>query len=387
MAMVPPIAVKTIKLNLILVLFLSLGSLFAQEKSLPIRVNIFNDAPSLHFKVKGFYEVIDPKKNEILYRGKNLNAVVAPGKGLISIGALKMRYMSLFIKSHDSDAITINGRVFRGNIRIINKGNNALLIVNYLDLEDYIKGILYHEVSHYWPYEVLKAQAVVCRTYALYQIKENKSKDFDLTADIYSQVYGGRTSERYRTNKAVKYTTGQVLTFQGRIFPAYFHSCCGGHTEDASLLWNTNIAPLKGVVCNFCKESPHFNWSVSLTADEIAKKLAASGRKLGDIKDITTAGEDPSGRIVDIKVSSQEKEIRIPAKDFRYALGPNLIRSTKFGVRKEGDKFIFDGIGWGHGAGMCQWGAYFMAKDGYTYQQILDFYYPGAKLSLISDLS
>ena len=386
MAMVPPIAGRIIKLNLILVLFLSLGNLFAQEKSLPIRVNIFNDAPSLHFKAKGFYEVIDPKKNEILYRGKNLNAVITPGKGSISIGASKMRYTNLFIKAHDSDAITINGRVFRGNIRIINKGNNALLVVNYLDLEDYIKGILYHEVSHYWPYEALKAQAVVCRTYALYQIKENKARDFDLTADIYSQVYGGRTSERYRTNKAVKYTTGQVLIFKGKIFPAYFHSCCGGHTEDASLLWNTDIAPLKGVVCNFCKESPHFNWSTSLSTDEIIKKLSGSGRKLEDVKEIVAVGENPSGRIINVQIVSEKKEVKTPAKDFRYALGPNLIRSTKFSVRKEGDKFVFDGIGWGHGAGMCQWGAYFMAKDGYNYQQILDFYYPGAKLSLISDL-
>jgi len=257
--------------------------------------------------------------------------------------------------------------------------------VNNIELEDYIKGILYNEVSHYWPYEVLRAQAVVARTYAVYQMQENKSRDFDVTSDIYSQVYGGSSSERFRTGKAVKYTQGIILVYRNRAIPAYYHSCCGGHTEDAALLWNTDMAPLKGVVCNFCQESPHFNWHLALNQKELAEKLSAAGYSLSQLKEIKIEGKDNSGRITNLILVSSDKEIKISAKDFRNILGPNLLRSTNFTATVANDDIVFAGVGWGHGAGMCQWGAYFMAKQGSTYEQILSFYYPGAQISSINN--
>jgi stage II sporulation protein D len=243
---------------------------------------------------------------------------------------------------------------------------------------------LYHEASHYWPDEVLKAQAIICRTYALYQTQENKSKDYDVTSDIYSQVYGGRTSERYRLNRAVQQTTGLVLTYKGNLFPAFYHACCGGHTEDATVVWNLDLPPLKGLVCPFCKDSPHFNWHNILALDEISAKLRkallGSGAK---IKDIQIVGRNNSGRVAAIKLIYAANSAEILAKDFRNIIGPNLIKSTNFSVSVEDGQAIFEGLGWGHGVGFCQWGGYFMAKNGSSYEQILKYYYPGVDVSTL----
>ncbi|MDD5155817.1 MAG: SpoIID/LytB domain-containing protein [Candidatus Omnitrophica bacterium] len=239
-----------------------------------IRVAILQDAPSLNLKISGICEVLDGPTGAVLYRGKNLNTTVTAYKGGILIAGNNFASRQVLVRSGDQSPIVINGRLFSGDIGLIKKDGGHLLVLNIIGLEDYVKGILYHEASHYWPMDALRAQAVVSRTYAVYQMQENKSRDFDVTCDIYSQVYGGKTSERFRTNEAVDDTRGQILTYEGKIIPAYFHATCGGHTQDASLLWNVNIAPLKGVICVFCKDSPHFRWHDTLPLAEIEKKLS-----------------------------------------------------------------------------------------------------------------
>jgi len=351
------------------------------ECSKYVRVAIIQDTKSLDLKVAGSYEITDLSGSKVLSKGKNLKTTLTTYKEGILLGGMNFSMDKIFVQSVEGTLIIINGRRFRGNMEFIKKDNSGLAVINYIELEDYIKGILYHEVSHYWPIEALKAQAVACRTYTLNQMQENKSKDYDVTADIYSQVYGGRTSERFRTNRAVEATRGEVLTFEGDIFPAYYHATCAGHTEDASLLWNNDIPPLKGVACNYCKNSPHFKWHTVLSTREVEEALAGSEYKIKAIKDILIDGEDRSGRIINLKLVSDEKNIKVPAKDFRNIIGPNILRSTNFKVKVIENDVVFEGFGWGHGVGLCQWGAYFMAKEGHTYQQILKYYYPGSKVS------
>jgi stage II sporulation protein D len=289
----------------------------------------------------------------------------------------------LFIKTNQPDAVIINGRTFRGDIKLIKNSDMTLSVINYIELEDYIKGISVREISHYWPPEALKAEVIVFRTFALYKMQENAAKEYDLTSDIYSQVYSGRAAERYRINKAVDQTKDKVLMYRGKIFPAFYHATCAGHTEDASLLWNIDLAPLKGVACNFCKDSPHFKWHDVLTKEEIKDKLVASGYKINRIKAIQILGRDESGRIRDLSIIGENKNINITAKDFRELIGPNTIKSTNFQANTAGDDVVFEGLGWGHGVGLCQWGAYFMAKQGYKYDEILRYYYPQADVKTI----
>ncbi len=356
------------------------------QSSRYIRVAILQGAVSLRLQINGPYEVLDPANNKVLNRGKNLNTTLTSYSTGISLGDIKSSTNKLFIKSDKADAIMINGRMFRGNMQFIKDDNAKLTAINYIDLEDYVKGISVRETSHYRPIESLKAEVIVFRTFALYKMQENSSRDFDLTSDVYSQVYGGRGAERYRINKAVDETAGMVIAYRGEILPAFYHATCGGHTEDASLLWNINIEPLKGVPCNFCRESPHFSWHSVLAQKELKDTLVKSGYKLGNIEDILILGKDRSGRITDLKIISDKKEIKISAKDFRNIAGPDIIRSTNFRVKVVDDDIVFEGLGWGHGVGLCQWGAYFMAKEGYDYKKILEYYYPGAQISSVDNL-
>ncbi|MDD5432783.1 MAG: SpoIID/LytB domain-containing protein [Candidatus Omnitrophica bacterium] len=365
----------------ILIVFLqvSLGFCFAKEPN-PVRVAIAQDISALRIKIEGFYEVINPKTNKVLYRGRHLNSTATVYKGGILLANVRPKSDRLFIRTYDPDEIIINGRRFRGDIELIKAPDAHLLAINHIGLESYVKGILFHEVSHYWPVEVLKTQAIVCRSYALYQCQENKNKDFDVTNDTYSQVYGGLTSERLRTSKAVDETKGMVLFFNGKILPAFFHATCGGFTENVSALWNLQNSALSGVKCDFCKESPHFNWHCCLSAKEIEEKLLKAGIKIQGIKDILVVSRNNSGRVVNLKVTGSEKEMDILAKDFRNIIGSNIIKSTNFNVTSVKGDFIFEGLGWGHGVGLCQWGAYFMAKQGSKFEEILKFYYPGAEI-------
>lgn len=386
LAMVPPLNLRLRRFQkritqiivLVSVLWFLVSDAYAQTPKY-IRVAIMQDAAFLRLKISGFYEVFAAQSQKVLYRGRNLNTTVAADKGGILLGNIKAKGNRLLIKSGDPNAIIIDGRMFRGNIQLIKK-DSGLLVVNHIELEDYIKGILYHEASHYWPQDALKAQAIVCRTYAVYQMQENKLKDYDVTSDIYSQVYGGRTSERYRTNRVVQETQGIILTYQDKVFPAYYHATCGGHTEEAVMLWNINIAPLKGVVCNFCKESPHYRWHYVASANEIKDKFVSAGYKIESVKDIVILGRDASGRIGELKIITSRKEIKISGKDFRAIIGPNIIRSANFKVNLVSSDFVFEGLGWGHGVGLCQWGAYFMAKQGYHFKAILQYYYPEAEI-------
>ena len=267
----------------------------------------------------------------------------------------------IIIQPMKDSSVTINNHRFRGDLVIIRTPTNRLTVVNSVNIEDYIKGVLYHEVSHHWPMEVLKAQAVATRTYALYSIN-SLAKDYDVTNDIYSQVYGGRNSERYRTGLAVERTTGEILTYKGNILPAYFHATCGGMTEDAGRLWNIDLPPLKGVPCQFCKDSPHMRWVKNYRLKDIQDALNNHGHVIGLIKSIDVAERDRSSRISQLKITGRKGEqLLLKGKDFREVIGPNDLKSDNYEIEMKGYFVDIIGRGWGHGVGMCQWGAYGMA--------------------------
>lgn len=354
--------------------------IFAEEPHY-IRVLIMKDLPSLSLKVSGAYRIEDAKTKVVLYRGRDIRATVTQGQGKIMVGTKICATDRIVVRSGEASVI-INGRRFRGDALFIAHADKTFSVVNYIQLEDYVKGVLYHEVSHYWPQEALKAQAVASRTFALYQMQENAARDFDVTSDFYSQVYGGKAAERYRTNLAVEFTRAETLTYEGRVFPAYFHATCGGRTEDASLLWHIAMPPLKGVACNFCKDSPHFRWHYVVSLKELENDLKEAGYVFAHITGIEVLGRDPSGRVTQVRITDQGHRVDVAAKDLRSWLGPTILRSTNFTVSLSGEDAVFQGFGWGHGVGLCQWGAYFMAKEGYSYRDILSFYYPGSALSV-----
>ena len=214
-----------------------------------VRVAIIDDKDSIALSLKGRYEISGYSPERLLMNGPFLSAGVSATKDGLLVGNREIKTPAISIKVARDGNIYVDGRRFRGGLDIIKKDNGKLMVINHLPLDDYLYGVLYHEVSHRWPMEVLKAQAIAARTFALYQVRQNKTQAYDLRSDIYSQVYGGRTSEKWSTTTAVDRTKGEILTYKGDIFPTYYHATCGGYTEDAANLWNVDLAPLKGVPC------------------------------------------------------------------------------------------------------------------------------------------
>ncbi len=374
-------------LILILIFISSLCFPMAQRPSQRpyiIRVAVINGADKFRLKIVGPYAIVSPNTFEELMKGAYLHEVdVEPDFSGIKIGNNLIGIFGIKILPEKDSSILIDGRKFRGSIDIIRLQDMKLLAVNYIDVEDYLYGVLYHEVSHRWPMEVLKAQAIASRTYAAYQSLINKDKDFDLTSDIYSQVYGGRTSEKARSNRAVILTRGRVLKFNGQVFPAYYHATCGGKTSDADTLWKIDLLPLKGKACPYCFDSPHLRWTKEIPILEIEEKLENNGFSTGGILNIQVLDRDSANRILNVKIEGREASFTISGNKFRLLLGANIIRSTNFEISFKNDKMKFEGFGWGHGVGMCQWGAYHMARIGKTAEEILKFYYTGAEIGAL----
>ena len=188
-----------------------------------IRIAILNNVQEFEVSIRGKYDIIHPQTGERFGRGRVLKASLVHFKeNGIQIG--DQWYPSNRIRLTSSKDVLLRcaeiNRRYRGSVDILLNENGTLLVVNIVELEQYIKGVLYHEVSNRWPMEAMKAQAVAVRTYALYQMKKNKTKEYDVTSDIYSQVYGGKSAERFRTNIAVNSTVGQIMLYDGKILPA-----------------------------------------------------------------------------------------------------------------------------------------------------------------------
>ena len=375
---------KKIILAVLLVLNAGMPLYSAQDRQPLIRVSLLQDVPSFFLRVKGSFEVRDLNSKKLIKKAANLRKqAVKVRNNKINIQGIASGLLALQIAPLRGGYVFINNRIFRGKINIIIKANGKILVVNELKVEDYCAGVIAQEIAPWWPMDALKAQAIIARSYALYQKQLPRDNDFDLTSDIYSQVYGGKLSERWRTNRAVSLTKGKVLTYQGKPFPTYYHATCGGRTEDAACLWDIDLVPLRGVACNFCTHSPHYKWQAKIPLEDIRLKLITKGFQIQEIAAIEITGYDPSGRITGLEIKSQDDGFTISLKDFRQALGPNIIRSANFTMQIDRGIVHFEGLGWGHGVGLCQWGMHRMAQEAYKYEQILQYYFPQSKLTRI----
>lgn len=352
-----------------------------------LRVRIAHDIDSFVVSSTGtagieYYDASGAAKTERL-RGKT--EVRCDAKG-IKIGDEACPSDKIRLMPGSRDFLGVNGVLYRGELEVSKSGGD-LDVLNIVELEDYLKGVLPKEVNHLWPFEAIKAQAVTSRSFAVYRALRNNKRGFDLTADTFSQVYGGKSAEKWRTNKAVDSTNGKVLTYAGKILPAYFHSCCGGHTENSSLAWGENtIVPLEGVSCRWCKWSPYYRWQARISTREIIKRLRSSGYEISRIDDIKAGAEDRSGRLSYVSIRSGDNWFDVEGTDFMNSMGTRVVRSTNFRVKRQPFSYRFIGYGWGHGVGLCQWGAFGQALRWKKSGDILQYYYPGTEIADLKEL-
>ena len=361
---------------------------YAQAKdSTIVRVLILDERDEVSLVLKGKYKISEINSGRMLMEGPFLNAKVRATKDGIRIGKRDINVAGVKVKVLRDSNIYVDGRRFRGTIDILRKDNGKIMVINHIELDDYLYGVLYHEVSHRWPMEALKTQAIVARTFALYQARQNKIQPYDLRSDIYSQVYGGRTSEKWSTTRAVDLTKGKVLTYKGDIFPTYYHATCAGFTEDASNLWNIDMPPLKGVKCDYCKISPHYKWTKEIPLWSLETDLKDNGYRIGKITSFKVLSRNKSGRVDKVEIKDDANtSVILTGKDFRQIIGPNELRSAKFDGTIKWKGIVLSGYGWGHGVGLCQWGAYGMSKKGKKAEEIVRYYYPGTEVMSVDKI-
>ena len=269
--------------------------------------------------------------------------------------------------------------VLGGALQVIRRGK-SLMVINEVDLEEYVKGVVPSEMSAGWHPEALKAQAVAARTYALYQRMMNAGRDYDVVAGIQDQVYRGRYGVDERVQQAVEATRGLVLMHQNAPVLAAFSSTAAGPTEDAINVWSKDLPYLKGVECPFDTNSPYYRWRAEFTLQELENSLRRQGLAVGTIASVTPFSFSRAGRVGRLRILHSDGELILRGTDFRRVVGYTAIRSTQFEVQSVGRTVVLAGRGSGHAVGLCQWGAKELAELGYPFAVILQYYFPGTEL-------
>ncbi len=257
------------------------------------------------------------------------------------------------------------------------KGEKGLYVVNELPLEDYVESVVAAEVGTDWEVEALKAQAVIARTYAVYKkmAGTNSNGIYHLTSSVLHQVYRGNNSN-FKVTYAIRATEGEILTYNGKPIEALYHSTCGGKTENAEDVFGRKIPYLRSVESR-CDLSPYWIWERKIPIVDIEKAVNMQGITGLEVKTRTS-----TGRVKEIILGSANGDMTIKATELRKLLGWSRLPSTYFEVKRDGDSIIFEGKGYGHGVGLCQWSALQMASEGKTYREILSFFYPGTEIEL-----
>lgn len=345
-----------------------------------VQIGLFSRVTRINIGGKSDFKVLS--KNKAVNFSAGNYSVVATKEGL-QVGR---KFFSPKVEIISPDYISINGRGYRGSIVLEKNSRDRFTVINQVDLEEYLYGVMLPEISPNWPEETLKAQAVISRTYILRNLNKHSAQGFSLCDSVHCQVYRGLAGEDPRTNKAVDTTRGEILVYNDEPIDAFFHSTCGGYTEKPSNVWGSPSDPeyLQGVKCNFCEDDPRYYWEHTLNKNKIASVLRKKGYPIEKVKKIEVYKKGNGGRISKLEITDgRGKKHILLANQFRIFFNPENQRSTFVEIKAYSDAYQFKGKGWGHGVGLCQWGARGMGLKDHSYQEILRYYYPGAKLKKV----
>lgn len=263
-----------------------------------------------------------------------------------------------------------------------NGGN--LTVINVVDIEDYIKGVITIEMSSSWPVEALKAQALCARTYFAANINSYSKYGFDITADTYCQAYLGSKRSTANSDAAVDSTAGEYVTYGGKLCSTLFFASDGGASENCENIFVAALPYLRGKVDPYeeavsASENGYKSWTRTYTGAELRSKLSSRGYSIGTVTSVTPEYSE-LGNVIKLTFADSNGNTATVTKSACYST-PGL-PSVRYKVSQSGDSFVFTGSGYGHNVGMSQWGAYSMAKNyGMNYRQIIRFYYTDVSIS------
>jgi stage II sporulation protein D len=325
----------------------------------------------------------------------------SPGTTVVSvlpngfrIGRREFRGTSLEIEAELSPAIWIEGHQYRGRVRFFRQPANKMLVVNVVPLEDYVASVVDGEMPAAFPEAARQAQAIVARTYVLFQTQTAHTNPvYDVYATTRSQnylgcQYRGRDGRRYAAESAssrrvADQTAGMLCLCEGKLFCTYYTAVCGGKTAGGSAVFDDAAPALESVPCAWCQDAELYRWTHEMPAteasDALRRHLTSQGRRFDDLTSIRRIARTQNVREASFEVSDGKRRYRFSASDLRR-LFPSSIHSFQFDARIADGQFLIEGRGHGHGVGLCQWGARGMAVGGSGPLDIIRHYYPGAEV-------
>lgn len=364
---------------------------------------------------------------------KNVSEMLLNGFSIVSSNY--MDYLNSDGTSFDS-VVNYDGKAYRGGMSFFINANNTFKVVNKLSIDEYTYGVINGEMGYSNPIEALKAQAVVARSYALTNSGRHETSGYDLCDSTHCQVYKGFTDEKVKTNTAVNETKNLGIYYENQPVAAFFSKNSGGYTQNVEDVWNAKLGYLRGVKDEY---SPVYSWKAEFTFSEIESKLRAAGHNVGNLKSVAITDTNSSGAVAGLEFIGDKGKATLLKEKIRSILGMTVIKSTMFKINEETkpiiasrgvyirgfdigqlmeekiyvldasgktvelnkqtafvidgnlssklfemqpdtpevtDGFVaFDGLGWGHGVGLPQDSAIEMAKQGFEFREILNYFY------------
>jgi len=277
--------------------------------------------------------------------------------------------------------IWVNDKEYRGFIFLKRESGGNITVINVIDVESYLYSVVGKEMSPSWNIEALKAQAVCARTYAMKNLGKYKNYGFDLCTTQASQVYDGVIAEYPSTIRAVRETAFQVVRYEGKPCEVFYFSSSGGMTSSVEHVWSTPLPYLRAVEDPYenPEEASKSTWSETFTKEQMRDILISKDVNIGEVLDVKVTEYAPSGRAIALTFYGTEGEWTSVRDKARTTL--SLSSQNYVIVPNEDGTYTFDGKGWGHGVGMSQWGAKGMADNGFTYDEIIKWYFTDVEVS------
>ena len=333
----------------------------------------------------------------------------------------------------DDEFLSYNGKEYRGALVIFRLSGSDMTVINVLDLEEYLYGVVPKEIATGHPLEALKAQAVAARTYTCTQLNKYDKWNFDLTYTTSDQAYGGVAAEEEDTTKAVDKTRGEIVTYDGEPITTFYFATSAGFTESSENVWVSKVPYLVAVEDKYQPENLSTStWTKTFTVDELESILASKSQKIGNLIGLNILKKSPSGSVLELEFEGSKDSYTVTKESARFVYGTSDVKSQFYDIETDASikvidvdgnvatrtfsearvaadkgsekistendkifvkgknkdkeysyiptKYTLNGKGWGHGVGMSQNGAIGMAREGFSYDEILKWYYTDVEI-------
>ena len=362
------------------------------QPGIPPRPGVVVPSPSETTGARFIRVLLSRGTQDVVLEGETIRAwgvdgsLAAEATGRVTLAAVgeRIRWNGSRLLGDTLDAagtpdLTVGNRERVGRVRLLAR-KGELLVVAVVPLEAYVGAVLSKESPPRFHPEALAALAVAVRTYAVGATARPRDPAYDVVPTVEDQVFDGMDGVPAVFREAADRTRGLVVRYRGELARTVYHSTCGGRTEDAGSAWGKDIPYLRAQFCVDCADSPAYRWEYRMSEAEGRRVSKALGVPPGKDLRFVVTGRTAAGRASRVRISSGGVSRELQAAEFRKATGYAKVRSLKMEIVPVAGGWRFTGEGWGHGVGLCQFGANGMARRGAGFREILARYYPGAEI-------